>query len=579
MNLLLPLDLERSKPVRSALVELSVQENIEKRGAVYTKPKVVEGILDLCGYTADRELPKLRFLEPSFGDGDFLLPAVQRLLNSCRRFKLPPSEWHRALSDSIFAVELHTPTFERTRNQLIALIENEGLSPESAKDLVSGWLRQDDFLLTKIQGRFDVVAGNPPYVRQERVPNSLLKEYKWLYSTLYDRADLYVLFFERSLDLLTKGGVLGFICANRWVKNKYGGPLREKIASAFNLDIYIDLEQVDAFHHRVDAYPAITIIRSTQPKNTAIVTGGRNGERPLEALMEELKNSGNDRGSSVSVVTGLTNGKDPWLLDAPALVEVVRHFEARFPTLEQSGAKVGIGVATGCDKVYIGPFDKLPVEKERKLPLALASDQKGQQLQWSGQGLVNPWLKSGRLASLEEFPKFALYMKKHESMLRGRHTAKQNPGKWYKTIDRVYPDLTYTPKLLIPDIKGEATVVYDPGHYYPHHNLYVITSNQWDLQVLQALLRSSVALMFVAAYCVRMSGGFLRFQAQYLRRIRVPRWQEIDAKLRDALRGASTSGDQDEIDRIVAKAYGISDDRLETIQIFADEARVSKVNP
>jgi methylase of polypeptide subunit release factors len=68
------------------------------------------------------------------------------------------------------------------------------------------------------------VIGNPPYVRQELIPEALLTEYRARFETLYDRADLYVPFIERSLSLLRAGGALGFICSDRWMKNKYGGP-------------------------------------------------------------------------------------------------------------------------------------------------------------------------------------------------------------------------------------------------------------------------------------------------------------------------------------------------------------------
>src|SRR3546814_1594882 len=69
---------------------------------------------------------------------------------------------------------------------------------------------RDDFLLCSLSAMFDFVVGNPPYVRQERIPASLLAEYRRRYRTLYDRADLYVLFYERGLDLLAPGGRLGF---------------------------------------------------------------------------------------------------------------------------------------------------------------------------------------------------------------------------------------------------------------------------------------------------------------------------------------------------------------------------------
>ena len=77
---------------------------------------------------------------------------------------------------------------------------------------------------------FTHVVGNPPYVRQEAIPDVLMAEYRKHYKTIYDRADIYVPFIERSLELLAAGGELGFICANRWMKNKYGKKLRELVS-------------------------------------------------------------------------------------------------------------------------------------------------------------------------------------------------------------------------------------------------------------------------------------------------------------------------------------------------------------
>ena len=83
--------------------------------------------------------------------------------------------------------------------------------------------------------------------------------------------------------------------------------------------------------------------------------------------------------------------------------------------------------------------------------------------------------------------------------------------------------LRHEPKLLIPDIKANGdAITYDAGNFYPHHNLYYITSQQWNLRALQALLRSGIAYLFVAAYSVKIGGGYLRFQAQNLKRIRIP---------------------------------------------------------
>src|SRR5690606_31958178 len=104
--------------------------------------------------------------------------------------------------------------------------------------IANRWLQQGDFLLTQIPDAFDVVIGNPPYVRQEMIPDVLLAEYRSRYATIYDRADLYVPFIERSLRLLKMGGALGFICADRWMKNRYGGPLRALVAEEFHLKVH-----------------------------------------------------------------------------------------------------------------------------------------------------------------------------------------------------------------------------------------------------------------------------------------------------------------------------------------------------
>jgi hypothetical protein len=126
--------------------------------------------------------------------------------------------------------------------------------------------------------------------------------------------------------------------------------------------------------------------------------------------------------------------------------------------------------------------------------------------------------------------------------------------------------LTRTPKLLVPDIKGHAHVVYEDGRLYPHHNLYFITSTEWELRALQAVLLSKVARAFVAAYSTRMRGGFLRFQAQYLRRIRLPRWDQVSPALRAELRRAAECGDLTACDRAAAAVYGLTDNEIVSLE-------------
>lgn len=175
-----------------------------------------------------------------------------------------------------------------------------------------------------------------------------------------------------------------------------------------------------------------------------------------------------------------------------------------------------------------------------------------------GRFVINTFRDDGGLVDLKEYPKLARYLKANSVAIRKRHVAQKAPANWYRTIDRVYPKLVGTPKLLIPDIAGSNEVAFDVGHYHPHHNLYFVTSDRWDLEVLGGLLSSRVALFFVWSYAVKMRGGYLRFQAQYLRRIRLPAPDSLTAPSSAKIKKAFRARDFDALDELALAAYGIA---------------------
>ncbi len=132
-----------------------------------------------------------------------------------------------------------------------------------------------------------------------------------------------------------------------------------------------------------------------------------------------------------------------------------------------------------------------------------------------------------------------------------------------KTIDRVTHSLTATPKLYIPDIKNRLEPVLDRGETYPHHNLYFIQSDAWDLEVLGGLLLSAVGQFFVESYGVRMRGGYLRFQAQYLRRIRVPAPSDVSSGHARLLRKAFRERNAQAATNVALEVYGITKTEME----------------
>ncbi|PKO84818.1 MAG: modification methylase PaeR7I [Betaproteobacteria bacterium HGW-Betaproteobacteria-11] len=549
-----------SSRVTAAIEKLSAASGTESRGAIFTRSEVVEFILDLVGYTEDRPLARHRLLEPSFGGGDFLLPAVKRLLRAWRAGRGKKSALDD-LGDAIRAVELHRETFTSTHAAVVALLMKEGLAENTALALADCWLMHDDFLLASLDGHFDFVVGNPPYVRQELIPAPLLAEYRGRYPTMYDRADLYIPFIERSLSALSKGGNLGFICADRWMKNRYGGPLRSLVAEQFHLKIHVDMVDTPAFHSKVIAYPAITIISRETPGATRIAHRPAIDRATLTKLAEALraKTLPQDCGS-VRELARVTDGTQPWLLESADQMALIRRLEQQFPTLEEAGCRVGIGVATGADKAFIGDFDTLDVEPDRKLPLVTTRDIASGEVTWQGQGVVNPFADTGGLVDLQDYPRLRRHLESRREIIAGRHCAQKSPANWYRTIDRITPALACKPKLLIPDIKGEAHIVFEDGKLYPHHNLYFVISEQWDLRALQAVMLSAVTRLFVATYSTKMRGGFLRFQAQYLRRLRLPHWQSVPEPLRRELIEAAKTRDMQACNRGAFKLYGLSHD-------------------
>lgn len=545
-----------SSSVVQAVEDLATSGGVEARGAIFTRPVVVDFILDLIGYKPELDLKNCRILEPSFGGGDFLCPIVDRLLASLKRQKIEPT--FENLSDCLRAVELHRDTFLTTKQMLFEKLSDR-IPEHIAERLVNAWLIQGDFLIESLKANFDFVAGNPPYVRQELIPAPLLAEYKARYSTLYDRADLYVPFIERSLSLLKPKGVLGFICSDRWMKNRYGGPLRSFVSRDFHLSVYVDMVGTDAFTEEVTAYPAITVFSRSSSKATATVHRPKISFEAFAEISEAIER--NDPGNGKKLFKSAVvqrQGSEPWILESSDQIDLLRRIESGFPLIEETGCRIGIGVATGADKCFIGPFDSLDVEVDRKLPLATTRDISSGEVNWRGLGVINPFSEEGKLVDLENYPKLNAYFQARREAIAGRHCAKKTPDRWYRTIDRIWPELATRPKLLIPDIKGEAHIVYEPGKLYPHHNLYFVTSEQWDLRALQAVLLSSLTRLFISTYSTQMRGGYLRFQAQYLRRLRLPQWDSVSQELRQQLRFAAEKRDFEACNEAVFSLFNLT---------------------
>lgn len=518
----------------------------------------------MAGYVASRDLSQLLIVEPSAGSGSFLLCIVERLAESCRRYGRPIE----SCKDAISAYELDDVSASGSRASIVTVLGNLGVKPGPAAELAASWVRTGDYLLDRpALPNADMVVGNPPYVRLEEIDPRVLATYRRRYPTMVGRADLYVGFFEAALRQLKSEGVCVFICADRWMLNQYGARLRDFVTAQFSVDSVLEMHTVDAFLDDVDAYPAITRI-SRRPQQDTVVGTAMSGLEVVDAQVihqaivtgQPLREVSDTKTVlKIAKVPVWFEGEAPWPYSSPERLALLRRLEEQFYPLQSagSGTRVSIGVATGADDLFITEDEDL-VESDRLLPLAMARDLVTGEVVWSGKYLVNPW--NGRaLVDLTRYPQLASYFQEHRERLKSRHVGQKNDISWYRTIDKVDECLTTRSKLYIADIKDRLRPVLDRGQTYPHHNLYFIESRTWDPEVLGGILLSDVAQFFIESYAIRMRGGYLRFQAQYLRRIRTPLPHEIAEADRLALKVAFRDRDVKAANLTAFRLYGVDE--------------------
>lgn len=480
--------------------------NKKNNGCIYTRGWVVNLMLDFCQYTVNNRLAEKRVIEPACGDGSFVSEIVKRLCASARLTGHTPKD----ISGCIKAYDTDSSALASIREKTKSILTSFEYSSEDIELLVGAWFVNANYITEDVE-KADLVIGNPPYIRATDLSAKTRSDYAEILETFTQGTDLYIAFMEKSIKSLLPQGKLCFICSDRWQKNQFGNKFRKFILrEGFHVSLNCQMHEVDAFEKEVTAYPAITIFEQATGFEKNIICNNRFDESKVAMLMKCLneKNDFNDDSFKIQDLYGTEKYKD-------------------FPTLEEAGILLGIGIATGKDSVFI-TNDPSCVEADRLLPLAYARDITGFSFpdppeKW----LVNPWEK-GSLVELDKYPKLKCYFEKHREQLCNRHVAKKKNSEWYRTIDKVKDGIQFREKLLIRDMTTVPEPIYEPGKLYPHHNLYWMISDVWDIKVLGGILISDTVEKMMEENSIKMRGGVLRNQAQYLRKIRIPRYENIN---------------------------------------------------
>lgn len=430
------------------------------------------------------------------------------------------------------------------------------------------------------KGGFDVVIGNPPYIRQEQ-----LSQFKPLWQKdfeCYDGvADIYVYFFERGLQLLAEGGFLAYISPNKYFRSGYGKKLREYLSTKTTIEQIIDFGDAPVFD--AITYPSIIVLRKLPPvKNqTRIFTW--NPSEQLEKFSVVVA-------SKTSTISQQELTADGWYLESKTtlgLLEKLR--KAGKPLGEYVDGKFYRGIITGFNEAFV--VDRATRDfligqhsSSSKLlkPLLRGKDVKRWGVSFAEQYLIkiessenfsHPWSGKtdveGEKIFSTTYPAIYKWLKAYQKELIKR----DDQGKYFWELRSCkYWHEFEQPKIAYPNICKRNDFAWDDKGYYTNQKAFIIPNAS---MYLLGILNSSVVTWLFEKCLPKLQNGYFEPNAVLMKDFPIPVTtspETIEELVNKILVTKSKDSKADvtklehQIDQLVYQLYDLTSEEIELVE-------------
>ncbi|UBF28257.1 Eco57I restriction-modification methylase domain-containing protein [Kovacikia minuta CCNUW1] len=391
---------------------------------------------------------------------------------------------------------------------------------------------------------FDVVIGNPPYVRQEQIKH-LKDQLEKRYECYTGTADLYIFFYERGLNLLREHGVLTYISSNKWFRAAYGKKLRQFITRETQLQQIIDFGDAPVF--AAIAYPTIVITQKGKPET-----------QTFHALNWEMGQSISQfetvvQSQSFTMPQQVLTAEGWQFADTTALNLLEKLRQAGTPLGEYVQNRFYYGIKTGFNEAFVvdrPTRDRLiaehPSSAEVLKPFLRGRDVKRWSVDYADLYLIkiessenkqHPWTGKAKSEAEQVFAQTypAIHNRFSQAELRETLIKRSDQGRFFWELRScVYWQEFERSKIIYPDIYEHQSFAVDINNFFSGNTCYFIPTNElW----LCGLLNSKIIEWFYRNISNSVRGGYLRAFSNYIKQIPIPPASDRDKAEIQALVG------------------------------------------